>query len=117
MSTASSFAETVLDDSQGTDWRIVRLINDGLIEVLGRDAALAVRVCLDSSVALAHPLDYQVALVEMVGARRARAVVTRLEKKLRAQVGEYPSTRWMHFALLMSVLRGRYSDSTLLNMS
>ena len=92
------------------------MINDVLVDVLGRDFAFTVRVCLDTSAALNYPLGYAVALEEMLGRRRAVKVVSHLEDKLRAEVGDLPATRWMHLPELVRCLRASYAGPVLLSM-
>ena len=98
------------------DRDMLATINDVLVDVLGRDLALTMRVCVDTSAALNYPLGYEVALEEMLGRRRALEVVSRLEDALRAEVGDLPATKWMHLPELVHCLRASYADPFLLSM-
>lgn len=108
--------QVIFEYPKRDDRGILEVINDGLVEVLGRDLALAVRVCVDSSVALNYPLGYAVVLEEMLGGQPAMEVVSHLEDRLRAEVGDLPATKWMHLPELVRCLRSSYADPVLLSM-
>ena len=108
--------QVVLQAPTSNDHVILMTINDVLVEVLGQDLALAVRLCVDTRAAMDYPLGYAVALEEMLGGQRAIEVVAHLEDRLRAQVGDLPATKWMHLPELVRCLRTSYSGSVLLSM-
>ena len=112
----TSAGQVIFECPKRDDRGILEIVNDSLVEVLGRDLALAVRVCVDSSAALNYPLGYPVVLEEMLGRQRAMEVVSHLEDKLRAEVGDLPATRWMHLPELVRCPRSSYADPVLLSM-
>jgi hypothetical protein len=108
--------QVILEYPKRDDRDMLVMINDVLVDVLGRDLAFTVRVCVDTSAALNYPLGYAVALEEMLGRRRAAEVVSRIEDELRAEIGDLPATKWMHLPELVRSLRASYAGPVLLSM-
>lgn len=108
--------QVILGYRKRDDNETLAMINDGLVEVLGRDLAFVVRVCVDTSAAVDYPLGYAVALEEMLGRPLAAEVVSHIEERLRSEVGDLPAAKWMHLSELVRCLRTSYSDPVLLSM-
>jgi hypothetical protein len=66
------------------DFYVTRIIDESLVQALGRDLSLALRVCLDTTVALKDPIAYATALKAMLGARRAQDVLSQIQRNLRS---------------------------------
>lgn len=90
---------------------VVGAINESLGKALGSDYSLAVRVCLNTSLALSDPSSYRAALVEIVGRQRAEEAMRLAEARLR-RLGE-PGSGATRFSRLVFDLRSRYSADTL----
>jgi hypothetical protein len=112
----TSSGQVILEYPKMDDRDMLVMIDDVLVDVLDGDLAFTVRVCVDTSAALNYPLGYAVALEEMLGRKRAAEVVSRIEDKLRVEVGDLPATRWMHLPDLVRCLRASYADPVLLSM-
>jgi len=89
--------------------RVIEAIDDGLVEALGPDLALAVRVCMSTSLALSDPLAYASALDVIVGNAKSELVLDRVGRRLRGLESELKPTNWGSFAESILALRSRYS--------
>lgn len=89
--------------------RVIRAIEDSLIETLGSDLALAVRVCLKTSVVLSDPLAYASALEVMLGNEKAERVLSCVGRRLRDLETDLGPASWRSFAQSIVALRNQYS--------
>lgn len=105
--------------SPGYDPRVFQLvakaIEDGLVETLGTDLALAVRVCLKTSFALTDPLAYASALVVMLVNDKSDRALERITTRIREVTPELRPTISTGFSESILALRGRYSAEALLD--
>lgn len=100
--------------SRRVDLPVIMAIEDSLIEELGADLALAVRVCLDSSLALRDPLAYAEILGVMVGGDGSERVLRAVKKKLVYLTRELSGYDRFSFSDTVERLRNRYSTDVLL---
>jgi len=100
-------------DSAKVVRRIVKTIEDGLVESLGSELALAVRVCLSTPVALSDPLAYASALEVMVGNEKAELALDSLTRRLRDLGSDLQPAHWVDFTQSILALRSRYSPQLL----
>jgi len=105
----------VIDEPSGRfDHSVVVAIEDSLIEVLGADLALAVRVCLDTSVALMDPMAYAEILEEMVGSERSESVLRSIKGKLTGLNRELKTSNRSSFSDSITNLKSRFSPEVIL---
>ena len=93
------------DLSSRVDRQMLNTINNALARSLGSDYALALRVCLNTSLALSDPDEYTVALKEILGHARASDVIAGIEGRFREEARSRPATRRMRFTELVHHLR------------
>ena len=96
-----------------TSRRIIRAVDDGLVEALGSDLALAVRVCLSTSLALSDPLAYASALEVMLGNDKSEPALGVVERRLRELERDLQPSSWASFVGSVVSLRSRYSPEML----
>ena len=89
--------------------RVIKAIDDSLVETLGPDLALAVRVCLSTPLALSDPLAYASALDVMLGSAKSELILDRVGRRLRDLEKDLEPTNWGSFAESIMALRSRYS--------
>ncbi len=99
---------TALGKEGRIDEYIVGLINGSLAESLPVDVAMAVGLCLNTSVALNDPSAYMVVLKGLVGDSPAAEIIARAEKKLRGLNAELVPAG-LDFPGMILDLRSRYS--------
>jgi hypothetical protein len=94
---------------------VIKVIDDSLVETLGSDLALAVRMCLSTSVALSDPLAYASALEVMLGDEKSELALDRIGKRLHELEAHLKPTGRGSFSEAILALRSAYSLEILHN--